>query len=91
MKGSYKCSFLNTRSLHCHKRDVQVSHTLKDSDVIMLCETHLSPHDLDTNYKMDTFADIIHHDERTGNESQSFPGLAAYVNDHLCLCEIHKQ
>ena len=40
---------------------------------------------------MDTFADIVCHDERTGNESQSFHGLAAYVKDHLCLCEIHKQ
>ena len=69
VEGSYKCSFLNTRSLHCHIKDVQASHTLKDSDVIMLCETGLSPHDLDTDYKMDTFADIVHHDERTGNES----------------------
>ena len=68
MEGSYKCSFLNTQSLHCHIRDVQASHTLKDSDVIMLCETCLSPHDLNINYKMDTFADIIHHYERTGNE-----------------------
>ena len=51
-KGSYKCSFLNTQSLHCHIRDVQASHTLKDNDVIMLCETRLSPHDLDTDYKM---------------------------------------
>ena len=58
---------------------------LKDSDVIMLCETHLSPHDLDTDYKMDTFADVVHHDERTANESQSFHGLAAYVKDHICL------
>ena len=62
MKGSYKCSFLNTRSLHCHIKDVQASHVLKDSDVIMFCETCLSPHDLDTDYKMDTFADIIPHD-----------------------------
>ena len=57
----------------------------------MLCETRLPPHDLDTDYKMDTFADIVHHDERTGNESQYFHGLAAYVKDHLCLHEIHKQ
>ena len=80
MERSYKCSFLNTRS-----------HTLKDSDVIILCETHLSPHDLNTDYKIDTFRDIVHRDETTGNESQSFHGLAAYVKDHLCLCEIHKQ
>ena len=84
-------SFLNTRSLHCHIKDVQASHTLKGSNVIMLCETHLSHHDLDTDYKMDTFQDIIRHDETTGNESQSFHGLAAYVKDHLHLCEIHKQ
>ena len=57
----------------------------------MLCETSLSPHELDTDYKMDTFGNIIHHDETTGNESQSFHGLAANVKDHLCLCEIHKQ
>ena len=52
-----------------YTKDVQASHTLKDSDVIMLCETHLPPHDLDTDYKMDTFGDIIHHDETTGNDS----------------------
>ena len=52
MEGSYKCSFLNTQSLHCHIKDVQASHTLKDSDVIMLCETRLSPRDLDTDYKI---------------------------------------
>ena len=69
MKGSYKCSFLNTRSLHCHIKDVQANHTLKDSDVIMLCETRLSPHNLYTNYKIDTFADIVCHDETNGNES----------------------
>ena len=57
----------------------------------MLCKTHLSPHDLNTYYKMDTFADIVHLDETTGNESRSFHGLAAYVKDHLLLCEIHKQ
>ena len=57
----------------------------------MLCKTCLSPHDLDTDYKIDTFADIVHHDETNGNESQSFHGLAAYVKDHLHLCEIHKQ
>ena len=57
----------------------------------MLCETCLSPHDLNTDYKIDTFRDIVCHDESTGNESQSFHGLAAYVKDHLCLCEIHKQ
>ena len=57
----------------------------------MLCETHLSPHDLDTDYKIDTFADIVCHDETNGNESRSFHGLAAYVKDHLRLCEIHKQ
>ena len=51
----------------------------------------MSPHDLDTDYKMDTFQDIICHDETTGNESQSFHGLAAYVKDHLHSCEIHKQ
>ena len=51
----------------------------------------MSPHDLDTDYKMDTFADIVCHDERTGNESRSFHGLAAYVKDLLCLHEIHKQ
>ena len=54
MEGSYKCSFLNTRSLHCHIKDVQASHTLKDSDVIMLCETRLSPRDLEIDYKIDT-------------------------------------
>ena len=48
---------------------VQASHIFKDSDVIMLCETRLSPHDLDTDYKMNTFADVVCHDERTGNES----------------------
>ena len=69
MEGSYKCSFLNTRSLHCHIKDVQANHTLKDSDVIMFCETCLSPHDLDTDYKIDTFADIVRHDETNGNES----------------------
>ena len=69
MEGSYKCSFLNTQSLHCHIKDVQANHTLKDSDVIMLCETCLSPHDLDTDYKIDTFADIVCHDETNGNES----------------------
>ena len=69
MEGSYKCSFLNTQSLHCHIKDVQASHVLKDSDVIMFCQTHLSPHDLDTDYKIDTFADIVCHDETTGNES----------------------
>ena len=37
----------------------------------MLCETCLSPHDLDTDYKMDTFQDIICHEEPIGNESQS--------------------
>ena len=57
----------------------------------MFCETCLSPHDLDTDYKIDIFTDIVHHDETTGNESQSFHGLAAYVKDHLRLCEIHKQ
>ena len=35
----------------------------------MLCETHLSPRELDTEYKMDTFVDTFGHDERTGNES----------------------
>ena len=69
MEGSYKCSFLNTRSLHCHIKDVQASHTLKDSDVIMLCETCLSPHDLDIDYKIGTLADIVCHDETTRNES----------------------
>ena len=91
IKGSYICSFLNIRSLHCHIKDVQASHTLKDSDVIMLCETCLSPCDLDIDYKIDTFADIVCHDETTRNESRSFHGLAAYVKDHLHLCEIHKQ
>ena len=57
----------------------------------MLCETCLSPRDLDTDYKMDIFKDTVHHDERTGNESRSFHGLAAYVKDYLCLSEIHKQ
>ena len=57
----------------------------------MLCETHLSPRDLDIDYKIDMFADIVHHDETTRNESRSFHGLAAYVKDHLHLCEIHKQ
>ena len=70
---------------------MQASHVLKDSDVIMFCETHLSLHDLDTDYKTDTFTDVVHHDETTGNESRSFHGLAAYVKDHLRLCEIHKQ
>ena len=69
MEGSYKCSSLNTWSLHCHIKDVQASHILKDSDVIMLCETCLSPRDLDTDYKMHTFQNIVHHDETTGNES----------------------
>ena len=55
----------------------------------MLCETRLSPHDLDTNYKIDTFAGIVRHDETNGNESRSFHGLAAYVKDHLRLCEIN--
>ena len=91
MEGSYKCSFLNTQSLHCHIKDVQASHTLKDSDVIMLCETCLSPRDLDIDYQIDMFADIVRHDETTRNESRSFHGLAAYVKDHLHLCEIHKQ
>ena len=91
MEGSYKCSFLNTRSLHCHIKDVQASHSLKDSDVIMLRETCFSPRDLDTDYKIDTFTDKVCHDETTGNESRSFHGLAAYVKDHLRLCEIHKQ
>ena len=59
--------------------------------MIMLCETHLSPRDLDKDYKIDTFADIVRHDETMGNESRSFHGLAAYVKDHLRLCEIHKQ
>ena len=57
----------------------------------MLCETCLSPRDLDIDYKIDTFTDIVRHDETTRNESQSFHGLAAYVKDHLHLCEIHKQ
>ena len=70
---------------------MQASHVLKDSDVIMFCETCLSLHDLDTDFKIDTFADIVRHDETTGNESQSFHGLAAYVKDHLRLCEILKQ
>ena len=48
---------------------MQASHVLKDSDVIMFCETCLSPHDLNTDYKIDTFADIVCHDETTGNES----------------------
>ena len=56
----------------------------------MLCETRLSPRDLDIDYKIDMFADIVRHDETTRNESRSFHGLAAYVN-HLHLCEIHKQ
>ena len=51
--------------------------------MIMLCETRLSPHDLNTDSKIDTFTDIVCHDETTGNESQSFHGLAAYVKDHL--------
>ena len=32
---------------------------------------------------MDTFADIVHHDKTTGNDSQSFHVSAAYVKDHL--------
>ena len=55
----------------------------------MLCETRLSPRDLDIDYKIDMFADIVRHDETTRNESRSFHGLAAYVKDHLHLCEIH--
>ena len=35
----------------------------------MFSETHLSPHDLETDYKIDTFADIVCHDETTRNES----------------------
>ena len=57
----------------------------------MLCETRLSPRDLDIDYKIDMFADIVRHDETTRNESRSFHGLAANVKDHLHLCEIHKQ
>ena len=57
----------------------------------MLCETHLSPRDLDIDYKIDMFADIVRHDETTRNEARSFHGLAAYVKNHLHLCEIHKQ
>ena len=38
----------------------------------MFCETCLSPHDLDKDYKIDTFADIVHHDETTGNSHDLF-------------------
>ena len=38
----------------------------------MLCETHLSPHDLDTDYKIDTFADIVRHGETNGNSHNLF-------------------
>ena len=82
MEGSCKYSFLNTQSLHCHIKDVQGSRVCSVKHVCHLMIW----------IQIIKFADIVRHDETTGNKSQSFHGLAAYyVKDHLHLCEIHKQ
>ena len=89
-ESSYKCSYINTRSLHKHINDVCTNHTLNNSDIIMLSETRLSSSDADVDYNIDGFQNIYRHDEPTGQVFRPFHGLAVFVKNHILVKEMRK-
>ena len=52
INSTYKCSYINARSLHKHMNNVCANHTLKSSDVIMVSETRLMVTDADVMWKV---------------------------------------
>ena len=90
IESSYKCSYINTQSLHKHINDVRANHTLKSSDVIMVSETRLTAADADVNYNIDGFQKIYRHDEPTGKVFRPYHGLAIFVKNGILVKEIQK-
>ena len=90
IESSYKCSYINTQSLHKHINDVCANHTLKSSDVIMVSETRLTAADADVNYNIDGFQKIYCHDEPTEKVFRPYHGLAIFVKNGILVKEIQK-
>ena len=88
--SSYKCSYINARSLHKHINNVRANHTLKCSDIIMVSETRLMASDTDVDYNIEGFQNIYRHDEPTKQIFRPPHGLAIFVRNGVIVKEIHK-
>ena len=86
----YKCSFLNTRSLHLHKNDIASNHTLMESNIVLLAETQLTSCDDDKEYALDGFRQIIRCDEPCPKNLRPHHGIAGYVQHELSIIETQK-
>lgn len=74
--SDYQIVFLNARSLHKHISCIRKDHFLLACDLLLFCETRVSPTDNDDFYQIDDFNHVQFPD--VSREQRSYYGLALY-------------
>ena len=90
LEGVIKCVFLNTRSLHKHIYDIQSSHNMRESDLVILAETQLKSTDMNTDYCLREHHHIFRNDQEYSGRIRPAHGMIAYVKDGIRVLEEHK-
>ena len=81
--------FQNIQSLHYHYQDIKDDPNFKAADVICLAETKLTKTDLNSDYVIKDFQEVIRNDQATKNGSRPPHGLAIYVRQFIEKEHIH--
>ena len=91
MLDGLKCSFLNTRSLHKHFRNVETDHNICASDIVFLAETRVISSDDSDSYQIQNFQIVCQNNQEWNKESRPPHGIICYVKDTIKLLEVQKK
>lgn len=77
-----KIIYHNTRSLHCHMKDVANDENLKSGDIIAISESRLVPNDRDEDFLLPGF-NMYRFDGHVANGGRPFNGMVLYSKKEL--------
>ena len=90
LQGLMKFVYLNTRSLQKHIGDIKSSHSITESDVVILAETQLKEIDRSQDYQLLSHSQVFRNDQVYTGTTRPTHGMITYVCHGIRVLEQHK-